>query len=81
MLSCADRRVVGIAIVIGAIEVIEALSKEDQEALVDLIRRRLIERRREEMARHAAETFQAVRDRRAKYGSVEDLKRDLLAEP
>lgn len=64
----------------SAIEVIEALSKEDQEALVDLIRHRLIERRREEMARHATETLQAVREGRAKYGAVEDLKRDLLAE-
>ena len=65
----------------SAIEVIEALSPEDQEALLDLIRHRLIERRREEMARHAAETLQAVREGRAKYGSVGDLKRDLLAEP
>jgi hypothetical protein len=65
----------------SAIEVIEALSPEDQEALLDLIRHRLIERRREEIARHAAETLQAVRGGRAKSGSIEDLKRDSLAEP
>ena len=65
----------------SAIEVIEALSPEDQEALLDLIRHRLIERRREEIARHAAETLQAVREGRAKSGSIEELKCDLLAEP
>ena len=39
-----------------------------------------VERRREEIARQAAATLQAVREGRARYGSVEDLKRDLLAE-
>ena len=63
-----------------AIDVIEALPPEDQEMLIDLIRRRLIERRRAEIACHAAETLQAVREGRAQYGTVEDLRRDLLAE-
>jgi len=43
--------------------------------------RRLVERRRAEIARNATATLQAVREGRARYGSVEDLKRDLLAEP
>jgi hypothetical protein len=64
-----------------AIDVIETLPPEDQEILIDLIRRRLIERRRAEIARHAAETLQAVREGRAQVGTVEDLRRDLLAEP
>jgi len=64
-----------------AIDVVEALPPEDQETLIDLIRRRLIERRRAEIARHAAETLQAVREGRARVGTVEDLRRDLLAEP
>jgi hypothetical protein len=63
-----------------AIDVIEALPPEDQEMLIDLIRRRLIERRRAEIAHHAAETLQAVREGRAQYGTAEDLRRDLLAE-
>ena len=46
---------------------------------IDLIRRRLIERRRAEIARHAAETLRAVREGRARVGTVEDLRRDLLA--
>jgi hypothetical protein len=64
-----------------AIDVIEALPLEDQETLIDLVQRRLIERRRAEIARHAAETLQAVREGRAQYGTIEDLRRDLLAEP
>lgn len=64
-----------------ALEVVEALPPEDQETLIDLIHRRLIERRRAEIARHAAETLQAVREGRARIGTIEDLRRDLLAEP
>ena len=64
-----------------AIDVIEALPLEDQETLIDLVHRRLMECRRAEIARHAAETLQAVREGRAKYGTVEDLRHDLLAEP
>lgn len=63
-----------------AIDVIEALPLEDQETLIDLVHRRLIERRRADIARRAAETLQAVREGRARYGTVEDLRRDLLAE-
>jgi hypothetical protein len=64
-----------------AIDVIETLPPEDQEILIDLIRRRLIERRRAEIARHAVETLQAVREGRAQIGTVKDLRRDLLTEP
>lgn len=64
-----------------AIDVVEALPPEDQETLIDLIHRRLTERRREEIARHAAETLQAVREGRARVGTFDDLERDLLAEP
>ena len=63
-----------------AIDVVEALPPEDQETLIDLIRRRLIERRRAEIARHAAETLRAVREGQARYGAFDDLQRDLLAE-
>ena len=64
-----------------ALDVVESLPPDDQETLIDLIRHRLIERRRDEIARNAQETLQAVRDGRAQYGSVEDLRRDLLGEP
>ena len=63
-----------------ALDVVESLPPDDQETLIDLIRHRLMERRRAEIARNAQETLQAVRDGRARYGSIEDLKRDLLDE-
>ena len=64
-----------------ALDIVEKLPPEDQETLIDLIQRRLVERRRTEIARNAAATLQAVREGQAHYGSVEDLKQDLLAEP
>jgi hypothetical protein len=64
-----------------ASDIVEKLPPEDQETLVELVRRRLVEWRRAEIARNAAATLQAVREGRACYGSLEDLKRDLLAEP
>ena len=63
-----------------ALDVVESLPPEDQERLIDLIQRRLVERRRAEIAGYAEETLQAVREGRAQFGSVEDLKRDLLGE-
>ncbi len=63
-----------------AIDVIETLPPEDQETLIDLIRRRLIERRRAEIGRHAAESVKAVREGRAQFGTVEDIRRALVAE-
>jgi len=60
-----------------ALDVVEKLSPEDQEMLVDLIQHRLVKWRRAEIARNAAATLQAVREGRARYGSVEDLKDDL----
>ena len=63
-----------------ALDVVEKLPPEDQWTLVDLIRRRLVEWRRAGIARNAAVTLQAVREGRARYGSVEDLKSDLLGD-
>ena len=64
-----------------ALDAVESLPPDDQETLIDLVRHRLMERRRAEIARNAEDTLQAVRDGLAEYGSVEDLKRDLLGEP
>jgi len=62
-----------------ALDVVEQLSPEQQEMLLEVVRHRLVERRRDEIARNAAETHEAFREGRARYGSVEDLKRDLSA--
>ncbi len=64
-----------------ALDVVEKLPAEDQETLVDIIRRRLIELRRAEIARNAQATLQAFREGRASYGTVDDLRRDLVSKP
>jgi hypothetical protein len=63
-----------------ALDAVEKLPPEDRETLIDLIQHRLVEWRRAEIARNAAATLQAVQEGRARYGSVEDLKHDLLRE-
>jgi len=64
-----------------ALDVVERLPADDQEALIEVIRRRLIEQRRIEIARNARATVQAFREGRACYGTVDDLRHDLLSEP
>ena len=63
-----------------ALDVIEQLSANDQEALIEIVQRRLVEQRREEIARNASVTLQAFREGHASYGTVNDLRRDLLEE-
>lgn len=59
------------------IETVEKLSPDDQMELVEIIRHRLLERRRDEIAQNAQQTLKAVRERRSSFGSVEDLRYDL----
>ena len=63
-----------------AIDAVESLPFDDREEVLEILRMRLAEQRRDEIASNAREALQAVREKRAKYGTVEDLKRDLLAE-
>lgn len=62
------------------LDIVEKLSAEEQAALIDVIQQRLALQRREEIARHASETLQSVKDGTARYGSLDDLKEDLLAD-
>jgi hypothetical protein len=64
-----------------ALEMIEQLSVEDQENLIEIVQRRLLEQRRAEIASNARTTLQAFREGRAHYGTIQDLRRDLLGEP
>lgn len=61
-----------------AIEAVEALSYDDREELLETLRMRLIEDRRDEIAVNARQAVQDVKEKRAKLGTVEDLKKDLL---
>jgi hypothetical protein len=63
-----------------AIDAVESLPFDDREELLEILRMRIAEQRRDEIAANAKETLQAVREKRAKFGTVEDLKKDLLGD-
>lgn len=63
-----------------AIEYVEALSAEEQDMLFELIKKRRIEKRREEIATNAAQTLAAFKSGTANRGNFADLKADLLDE-
>ena len=63
-----------------ALDAVESLPFDDREEIIEIIKRRLAEDRREEIAANAHEAVKAVREKRAKYGTIEELKRDLLGE-
>ncbi len=60
------------------IEYVEFLSTEEQDLLVELIQKRRIENRREEIARNARKTLAAFQAGKTKRGNLEQLKADLL---
>lgn len=61
-----------------AIDAVESLPFDDREELLEILRMRAAEQRRYEIAANAQEALQAVREKRAQLGTVEDLKKDLL---
>jgi len=63
-----------------ALDIIGQLPAEDQKAVLEIVRQRLIEQRREEIAGNAKATLEAFREGRARDGTVDDLQRDLLSE-
>lgn len=70
----------GTSLLQQALDVVDKLPPEDQETLIEVVQRRLVEQRRAEIARNAAATLQAAHEGKARYGPVEDLKRDPLDE-
>ncbi|MBU1054473.1 MAG: hypothetical protein KKC46_11680 [Proteobacteria bacterium] len=61
-----------------AIDAVESLPFDDREELLEILRMRVAEERRDEIAANAKEALQAVQEKRAQFGTVEDLKKDLL---
>jgi len=57
------------------LDLIERLPASDQEALIEIVAHRLREQRRAEIAANAQATLEAFREGRARYGSVDDLRR------
>ncbi|HEX7551701.1 MAG TPA: hypothetical protein VF579_14125 [Candidatus Methylomirabilis sp.] len=60
-----------------ALEQIEGLDADDQRAVIEIVRQRLVERRRAEIAENVRSAVRAFREGKARYGTVSDLCRDL----
>ncbi|NJL55252.1 hypothetical protein HC928_08745 [bacterium] len=60
-----------------AIETIETLSLNDQEALLELLQKRLIEQRRKILMREIAEVRQEYAQGQVQFGSVADFMTEL----
>lgn len=60
-----------------ALETVEELTPEDQEMLVEIVRRRLIEQRRTEMAQDIAAARENYRGGDVRRGTVDDLMAEL----
>ena len=60
-----------------ALERVESLPEEQQEGLIDTVRRRIIEQRRELLAQGVREARAEYQRGEARRGTVEDLLREL----
>ena len=60
-----------------ALEIVESLPEEQQEALIDIIRRRLIEHRRDVLAEHIKEAREEYRQGEMRHDAVDDLMTEL----
>jgi len=60
-----------------AIEIVESLPSDEQEILVEVIRRRILERRRAVLIAEVAEARKAYQRGEVRRGSVDDLLREL----
>jgi len=60
-----------------AIEIVESLPSDEQEILVEVIRRRILERRRAVLIAEVAEAREAYQRGEVRRGSVDDLLREL----
>ena len=59
------------------IESVEALPLDDQQILMDIINRRIIEQRRDDLVADMEESLEAYRKGEVRIGTVDDLLRDL----
>lgn len=59
------------------IEDVETLSPEDQESLIEIVHRRLIQQKRADLAADIAEARQDYKEGRVRRGTVDDLMKEL----
>lgn len=62
------------------IEYVEALSEEEQDVLFDLIQKRRISKRRQEIAQNTEETLEAVRNGTAHRGTAAEVVADIFGD-
>ena len=60
-----------------ALEVIESLPEEQRESLIDIVKRRLIEERRDRLAQRIGEAREEYKRGKIKKGTVDDLMHEL----
>ena len=60
-----------------ALEIIESLPEEQRESLIDIVKRRLIEERRDRLAQSIKEAKDEYKRGEIKRGTVEDLMHEL----
>ena len=63
-----------------ALDLISLLPLDEQEDLVETVRRRMIEQRRVEIARNAAAALQDIHEGRGSAGTADDFMREFMAE-
>ncbi len=61
-----------------AIELVEALSEDEQDELFDLIQKRRVMKRRQEIAQNAEKTMEAVKNGTAKRGTAAEVIADIF---
>ena len=59
------------------IEIIESLPEEQRESLVEIIKRRLLEKRRDRLARSIKKAREEYAQGKVKRGTVDELMREL----
>jgi hypothetical protein len=62
------------------IEYVEALSEDEQDELFDLIQKRRVMKRRQEIAQNAEKTLEAVRNGTAKRGTAVNVMADIFGD-
>ncbi len=60
-----------------ALEIIESLPEEQRETIIEIVKRRLIEEKREHLAQMVKEAREEYARGECRKGTVEDLMRDL----
>jgi hypothetical protein len=60
-----------------AIDIVESLPQYQQQDLIDIVQRRMIEQKRESLAKHIREARADYQKGQVKQGSVDDLLKDL----